>query len=188
MIQEKQNIETKLNFNNFQKNNFFTNEMKYIIKRINVMTISGNPSIHIYPLIGKLRRYFFSLNVYKPKEKFSHLKRNKEKFTVKEDGTYDMHSHEKISFSKGYQVSFETNKDTYSNEEYDEIAFKMSLISDNHIYLGVYDSIPEMSFYFDDYELANAISVIFNQTAIWDWSKNDEIKNIYYKDKGNRLL
>lgn len=90
MIQEKQNIETKLNFNNFQKNNFFTNEMKYIIKRINVMTISGNPSIHIYPLIGKLRRYFFSRNVYKPKEKFSHLKRNKEKFTVKEDGTYDM--------------------------------------------------------------------------------------------------
>lgn len=64
----------------------------------------------------------------------------------------------------------------------------MSLISDNHIYLGVYNSISEMSFYFDDYELANAISVIFNQTAIWDWSKNDEIKNIYYKDKGNRLL
>ena len=66
----------------------------------------------------------------------------------------------------------------------------MSLISDNHIYLGVYNGVPEMSFYFNDYELANAISMIFNQNSIWDWSKNDEIKNIYHteKDKGSKML
>ena len=99
-----------------------------------------------------------------------------------------MHSHKKVSFNKGYQVSFETNYDNYSDSEYDEIAYKMSLISDNHIYLGVYNSTPEMSFYFNDYELSNAISILFNQTSIWDWSKMDEIKNEYYREKGNKLL
>ena len=189
MMLEKQNKEPKLT--NFKKNTFFSNEMNYIIKRINIMSLSGNEILRIYPLIEKLRRYFFSRNIYKSdlsKEKYRHLKRNKENFTVKEDGTYDMHSHKKISFNEGYQVSFETNFDHYSNSEYDEIAYKMSLISDNHIYLGVYNSIPEMSFYFNDYELANVISIIFNQTSIWDWSKNDEIKNVYYKEKSRKLL
>jgi hypothetical protein len=191
MFQQKQYRDKSLI--NFNKNYFFTNEMNFIIKRIYIMSISGNLALHIYPLIGKLRRYFFSRKIFKPelpKEKYKHLKRNKENFKVKEDGTYDMHSHQKISFTAGYQVSFETNDDNYSSKEYDEIAYKMSLISDNHIYLGVYNGVPEMSFYFNDYELANAISMIFNQNSIWDWSKNDEIKNIYHteKDKGSKML
>ena len=189
MIINNKNNEIKLS--NPKKYHFFNNQMNYIIKRINIMSLSGYEFWRIYPLILKLRRYFFSRNIYSSdlsKKKYCNLKRKKEIFTEKEDGTYDMHSHKKVSFNKGYQVSFETNYDNYSDSEYDEIAYKMSLISDNHIYLGVYNSTPEMSFYFNDYELANAISILFNQTSIWDWSKMDEIKNEYYREKGNKLL
>lgn len=56
-------------------------------------------------------------------------------------------------------------------------------MSDNHIYLGVYNSIPEMSFYFQDFELANVISIIFNQKSIWDWFNNDEIINQFHEDR-----
>ena len=91
MFQQKQYRDKSLI--NFNKNYFFTNEMNFIIKRIYIMSISGNLALHIYPLIGKLRRYFFSRKIFKPelpKEKYKHLKRNKENFKVKEDGTYDM--------------------------------------------------------------------------------------------------
>jgi hypothetical protein len=176
---------------NSKMNDFFTKEMQHLVKKINNMAISGINIIYIYPLIGKLRRYIFSRKIHRPeapKEKYRNLKVNKDNFTKKEDGTYDMHSGEKISFNSGYQISFETNFDSYSNKEYDEIAYKMSLMSDNHIYLGVYNSIPEMSFHFNDFELANVLSIIFNQTSIWDWKKNDEIRNVYYKDKGKKLF
>ena len=56
-------------------------------------------------------------------------------------------------------------------------------MSDNHIYLGVYNSIPEMSFYFQDFELANVISIIFNQKSIWDWFNNDEIINQFHEER-----
>ena len=150
------------------------------------MTKSEANNIYVYPLIGKIRRYIFSRKLNRPeapKEKYHNLKIRKENFTKEEDGTYDMHSHEKISFNSGYQVSFETKFDSYSNKEYDEIAYKMSLMSDNKVYLGVYDSIPEMSFHFEDFELANVISIIFNQKCIWSWKNNNEIYNRYFKDR-----
>jgi hypothetical protein len=74
--------------------------------------------------------------------------------------------------------------------EYDEIAYKLSLMSDNKVYLGVYGSIPEISFHFEDIELANVVSIIFNQICIWSWKDNDEIKNRYCKEiqKTKKLL
>ena len=190
MLQQNQEIKLST-MKNSKINDFFTDEMLLLIKIINHMTKSNTNNKYIYPLIGKLKKHIFSRKInrpYAPKEKFLNLKNNKDNFTKKEDGTYDMHSHKKISFNSGYQVSFETNNDTYSNKEYDEIAYKMSLMSDNHIYLGVYNSIPEMSFHFNNYEKANVISIIFNQNSIWDWSRNDEIKNKYYRDKGKNLF
>ena len=93
----------------------------------------------------------------------------------------------KISFNSGYQASFEKKDDSYTSREYDQIAYIMSLMSDNKVYLGVYDSTPEMSFHFEDFELANVVSIIFNQNSIWSWKDNDEIKNRYYKDKKKSL-
>ena len=61
----------------------------------------------------------------------------------------------------------------------------MSLISDNSAYLGVYGSDPEVSFHFDDLELANVIAILFNQISIWDWSILDERFNEYFMNKTN---
>ena len=175
---------------NRKSNSFFTKEMHQIIKRINLISKSDINNIYIYPLIGQLRRYILSCKIKRPalKERFHHLRRNKENFEAKEDGTYDIDSQKKISFNSGYQVSFETKSDSYSNEEYEEIAYKMALMSDNRVYLGVYDSTSEISFHFNDLELAKALSIVFNQYSIWDWSKNDEIRNSYYKEKSKILL
>ena len=59
----------------------------------------------------------------------------------------------------------------------------MSLMSDNKAYLGVYDNKPEISFHFDDIELANALAVRFDQYSIWDWSVLDEILNPHFKNE-----
>ena len=171
-------------------NDFFSEEMINLIRRIHKISSLQLNSIYIYPLIGKLRRYIFSRKIYRPeapKERYQNLKIKKQNFTQKEDGTYDIHTHERISFNSGYQVSFEKKDDSYTSREYDQIAYIMSLMSDNKVYLGVYDSTPEMSFHFEDFELANVISIIFNQNSIWSWKDNDEIKNRYYKEKQKSL-
>lgn len=189
MSQEKES--KALDSKNRKNNNFFTKEIYHIIKRINLMSQTDINNIYIYPFIGQLRRFIFSHKVHSPevpREKFRHLRRNKETFETKTDGTYDLISHKKNFFNSGYQVSFETKFDSYSDEEYEEIAYKMALMSDNRVYLGVYDSTPEISFHFNDFELAKALSIVFNQNSIWDWSKNDIIRNNYYKEKGKILL
>jgi len=177
----------------FARNDFFTSEMLILIRKIHKISISELNSIYIYPLIKKVRRYIFSRKIKRyeaPKERYLNLKNKKENFKKKEDGTYDIHTHEKISFNSGYQVSFEKKNDNYSSMEYDEIAYKLSLMSDNKVYLGVYGSIPEISFHFEDIELANVVSIIFNQICIWSWKDNDEIKNRYCKEiqKTKKLL
>ena len=171
-------------------NDFFSEEMINLIRRIHKISSLQLNSIYIYPLIGKLRRYIFSRKIYRPeapKERYQNLKIKKENFTGEKDGTYDIHTHERISFNSGYQVSFEKKDDSYTSKEYDQIAYIMSLMSDNKVYLGVYDSTPEISFHFEDFELANVVSIIFNQNSIWSWKDNDKIKNRYYKDKKKSL-
>ena len=98
-------------------------------------------------------------------------------------GTFDINTKEAVSFDRGYQVSFQTEWDIYNSTEYDDIVYKMSLMSDNKAYLGVYDNKPEISFHFDDIELANALAVRFDQYSIWDWSVLDEILNPHFKNE-----
>ena len=131
-------------------------------------------------LITELKEYIFSHNIERTnisKSKFKGIRDKIFDFKNFEDGTYDLFSNEKIIFDKGYQVSFETFYDSYTNDEYEEISYKMSLMSDNNCYIGVYRDKPEISFHFDDYELANVIGILFNQISIWDWRKNREIIN-----------
>ena len=138
-------------------------------------------------LLKRLRYYILhhDLETERPeinRETFKDIIDIKANFTVDEDGTYDILSHEKLIFDRGYQVSFEREYDSYSTKDYDELVYKMSLLSDNHAYLGVYEASPEISFHFDDYDLANVIGILFNQKAIWDWSVNAEIANPYLKE------
>ena len=64
----------------------------------------------------------------------------------------------------------------------------MSLLSDNSAYIGVFSHNPEISFHFDDIELANTLSILFDQFSIWDWSISDEIANPYFDNKTDENL
>ena len=64
----------------------------------------------------------------------------------------------------------------------------MSLLSDNSAYQGVYSSNPELSFHFDDLELATVLGIVFNQISIWDWSILDERFNEYFINKTSDIF
>ena len=55
-------------------------------------------------------------------------------------------------------------------------------MSDNNVYLGVWEGDAEFSFYFEDFDLANAVSILFNQYSIWDWSEMQSIDNKFHKE------
>ena len=170
---------------NLKDNDFFSQEIYYLIKKINRFSMSTNNEEYMNILIEKLKRYIFSHNIERPDNPKSKYNKVREKiFNFKEivDGTYDLYSHEIMHFNNGYQVSFETFYDSYTDEEYEEIVYKMSLMSDNSCYIGVYGSKPEISFYFENYELANVIAILFNQISIWDWRKDREIFNKFHKE------
>ena len=112
-------------------------------------------------------------------EEYENITILRNNFSKEENGVYEFFTKEKVVFDKGYQVSFENPNDTYSDEEYIDLCFKMSLISDYNLYLSIYDNISRFSFYFDDYEIANTLGLAFNQSYIYDWSTNTEIGNNY---------
>ena len=64
----------------------------------------------------------------------------------------------------------------------------MSLLSDNSAYQGVYSHVPELSFHFDELELAMVLGIVFNQISIWDWSVSDEIFNGYFENKTSDIF
>ena len=174
-----------INSINLKDNDFFSQEIYYLIKKINRFSMSTNNEEYMNILIEKLKRYIFSHNIERPDNPKSKYNKVREKiFNFKEivDGTYDLYSHEIMHFNNGYQVSFETFYDSYTDEEYEEIVYKMSLMSDNSCYIGVYGSKPEISFYFENYELGNVIAILFNQISIWDWRKDREILNKFHKE------
>ena len=162
-------------------NDFFTEDAYYLVKKINRFAMSKSNKEYMHVLIEKLKKYIFSRDIERaelPKSKYNNIREIKNNFQkVGDDGTFDLYSHERIDKPTGYQVSFETEYDSYSNEEYEEIIYKLSLMSDNHCYIGVYANNPEISFYFEDYELANTIGILFNQISIWNWRKSREILN-----------
>ena len=141
---------------NFERNDFFSKDAYYLVKKINRFSMSKNNEEYMNILVEKLKKYIFSNNMERdevPKSQFKNIREKIFNFDIFKEGTYDLYSHQQLSINKGYQVSFETLYDSYSNEEYEDIAYKMSLMSDNTCYIGVYSSKPELSFYFEDYEL-----------------------------------
>ena len=104
-----------------------------------------------------------------------------------QDGTYDFVTKNALSFNKGYQVAFETfsrnSGNYYSDQEYDNIVYKLSCLFGANACIGVYDNNPHISFYIEDKNTSLALAAIFNQKSIWDWGSNKEITNNLYQPK-----
>ena len=172
-------------------NDFFTQQIRNLIRKTERISKNEEDEKIMDILIEKLRNYIFTHDILRKealKEKYIGLRnesRNISYYT--HDGTYDIYTKQSVQFDRGYQVSFETEYDSYSDQEYEEIAYKMSLLSDNSAYLGVYSSVPELSFHFDDLELARDMAIVFNQISIWDWSISDEIFNPYFTKKDSDI-
>ena len=163
-------------------NDFFDYNYLNSVIKINRLSLSPKNEILMNMQLDSLSTYIKEKDLERkecPKEIFKNIIHMRENFTESEDGTYDLHSHKVVSFDRGYQVSFETAYDDYSEDDYSEIVYKMALMSDNHVYLGVYGGNPEFSFYFQDLPLARTLAIMYKQISIWDWSVMDEIFNPY---------
>ena len=165
-------------------NDFFEIDAKNLVRKINRLSISSKNEVMMNILLERLSEYIKENDVKEerkesPREKYKNIIYIRGNFTEDIDGTYDIYSHEIIEFDRGYQVSFETAYDDYTEEDYAEIAYKMALMSDNHVYLGVYGGNAEFSFHFDDLDLAMTLGILYKQISIWDWSISDEINNQY---------
>ena len=174
-----------INSISLKNNDFFSKEIRNLVKKISRLSVSIENESLVNNLEERFRKYIFDTDIKRlesPREKYYNMSKLKTNFTIYEDGTYDLYSHEIIEYDNGYQVSFETSFDDYTYEDYDEICYKLSLMSDNSVYLGVWNGDAEFSFYFEDYDLAITVAFLFNQHTIWDWSVRKEIINIFHKE------
>ena len=90
-----------------------------------------------------------------------------------ENGTFDLLSKEPLAFNSGYQVSFETEEDNYTEEQYNGIVKRLA--KSYQVSLGKWENIVEISFHVEDLEKAIRLGKMFNQKAIWDFKHNTEI-------------
>ena len=125
------------------------------------------------------------LGVYK--DNYTNVKDKLKEAKGLEDGTYDFVTLKPLSFDKGYEVSFETyaknSENYYSDEEFDNIVFKLSSLFGINANLGVYGGFPQISFYFEDKNMSLAIAALFNQQSVWDWANNNIILNTFHQPK-----
>ena len=178
-------------------NDFLTKQARNLIRKIDRISKyesnnDQNDEIIMNILVEKLYEYIFTNDIKREGidiNDFNKIreKRNNASEGIK-DGTYDINTKEPVSFDRGYQVSFQINPDPWNETQYDFIAYKMSLLSDNKVYLGVFDSQPEVSFHFDDIELANSLAILWKQYSIWDWSASAQILNPHFDGKSDDEL
>ena len=178
---------TYINSIKLNDNDFFEPKYRNLVRKIDRLSKNKNMDeisrIIFDSMVEKLHNYILTRDferkeVDRSKYEDIYYRKNDTK-NITEDGTYDLFTKEKVSFDRGYQVSFETDYDQLNNTEYEILAYKMSLMSDNNVYLGVYENTPELSFHFEDIELANVLGIVFDQISIWDWSISEQIYNYY---------
>lgn len=108
------------------------------------------------------------------RENYTDVKSKVREMVGLEDGTYDFVTKEPIYLKEGYEVSFETylrNSLNYnSDEDYDNIVYKLSALFWINAQLGVYENNSIISYYFEDKNMSLAIAALFNQRTFWDWS------------------
>ena len=103
------------------------------------------------------------------------------------DGTYNFTTKEIVTFEKGYQIAFETKSKNannyYSDDEFDDMVYKMAILTEGNPYIGVFDNNPEISFYVENKNLSLAFAALFNQKSIWDWSINNILLNPFFMEQ-----
>ena len=170
-------------------NDYLTKQARNLIRKIDRISKfdvnnDNNDDIIMNILVEKLNVLIFQNDIKREgidRRDFDNMWQKRDNISEDiEAGTYDINTKEAVSFDRGYQVSFQTEYDIYNSTEYDDLAYKMALLSDNRAYLGVYDNKPEISFHFDDIELANTMAIRFEQYSIWDWGASDEIPNPHH--------
>ena len=139
---------------------------------------------------NKYQELFSIANITNPniyKDNYTNVKDKLKEAKGLEDGTYDFVTLKPLSFDKGYEVSFETyaknSENYYSDEEFDNIVFKLSSLFGINANLGVYGGFPQISFYFEDKNMSLAIAALFNQQSVWDWANNNIILNTFHQPK-----
>ena len=164
-------------------NDFFEKMERNLVRKIDRISKNMDDKYIMERMIDKFETYIYSRDIKREginRDDFKKLKKKRnETATHMPDGTYDLNTKQPISFDRGYQASFEILYDTYEDEIYDMLCYKLALMTDNNVYLGVFNGNPEISFHFEDIELANTIAILFDQISIWDWSISDVIKNPY---------
>ena len=107
----------------------------------------------------------------------------KSAITLKE-GTYDFVSLNNENFEKGYSVIFETpsrnSENYYSENEYDDMVYKLSCLFGKNAHIAVYENNPHISFYIEDKKLSFSMAALFNQKTIWDWKASEDIPNPFH--------
>ena len=176
---------TYINSIKLNDNDFFEPKYRNLVRKIDRLSKNKNMDeisrIIFDTMVEKLHNYILTRDIERKevdRSKYEDIYyRKNDTKNITEDGTYDLFTKEKVSFDRGYQVSFETDYDQLNKTEYEILAYKMSLMSDNNVYLGVYENTPELSFHFEDIELANVLGIVFDQISIWDWSISAQIFN-----------
>lgn len=119
-------------------------------------------------------------------------------FKDKPVGTYDYHTGELVNLTDGYMVTFHQNEPDenghykshfgrYTDEEYDNIANKFAKDNDAEVYIGVFDSEPEISFRVKSFKQAMKLMVEHNQDSFWSNEEGKLYKN-YKRDKNKNPL
>ena len=166
-------------------NDFFTSEMRSLVHKIYRLSKSKTNIVLMNLLKERLRKLIMSREIDRPevsKDKYKNIQERKTNFTITDDGTYNLITYERMKFKRGYQASFETNFDSYSDEDYETLTYKLSLMTDNNVYLGVWEGTEEFSFYFDDLELATVVCILYNQISLFDWARYEDINNPYFEE------
>ena len=174
------------------ENDFFTQQIRNLVRKTYRISKDKKDEKVMEILVEKFRYYMFNHDIKRDgaeREKYNGIRNQTLNVTNEtKDGTYDLYTKKEVHFDRGYQVSFETLYDDYTDTEFEDIAYKMSLLSDNSAYQGVYSHVPELSFHFDELELAMVLGIVFNQISIWDWSVSDEIFNGYFENKTSDIF
>ena len=107
-----------------------------------------------------------------------------EKTGADEGGTFDLHTHQKIEYRKGYQVSFELSEAQWKSPEWQARMREMNAISDDHkAEAGVYEDwdtghyTGEISVHVRSRAVALRYAQDHNQQSIYDWAKKDYISS-----------
>ena len=177
-----------------KKDDYDELEEKYVnLRKEYNMTDSAfskqNDSLNdIFDVYQKLIQETEIVNPNISKDSYTNVKEKVRSSNNLPDGTYDFVTKDEISFKDGYQVSFETDSRNYesgyySNEQYDNLVYKLACLLNVNASLGVYETIPEISYHINDKNTSLTKAALFNQISVWDWENNYELLNDFHQDK-----